>query len=75
MNDARSHHHQIRDKNGVYQFNRTHCGMKYVGQTDRSFSNRFKEHDRSFRFKSKESKLSIESSALEDGRSYRTKHV
>ena len=46
-----------------------------MGQTDRSFSNRFKEHDRSFRFKNKESKLSIESSPPEDGRSYRTKYV
>jgi hypothetical protein len=52
------HPHNTQDKfqnNGVYQLACPNCDKVYIGQTDRPFKTRFKEHERDYHTKCKKS--------------------
>ena len=56
------HHHNPKyddhfDKSGIYELTCPDCDKKYVGQTDRSFRTRFREHLWDYRYKTGNSKF------------------
>jgi hypothetical protein len=53
-----SHSHNKYDRSGVYQLTCPDCSMKYIGQTGRPFSVRFKEHYREYTHDNPKSKFS-----------------
>jgi hypothetical protein len=53
-----SRSHNKYDRSGVYQLTCPDCSMKYIGQTDRPFSVRYKEHYREYTHDNPKSKFS-----------------
>jgi hypothetical protein len=60
------------DQNGVYQLTCPTCSKKYVGQTERPFKTRFKEHYSDF--KNAHSKSKFAQHVIEEGHSFGPMH-
>ena len=56
------------DKNGVYQLTCPTCLKKYIGQTDRPFHERFREHYRDYKYANNKSKFA--QYVLKEGHSF-----
>ena len=56
-----AHRHPVPEKislSGVYKLTCPDCNRAYIGQTDRKFATRFKEHEKAFRSHSQTSSFS-----------------
>jgi TPP-dependent indolepyruvate ferredoxin oxidoreductase alpha subunit len=57
-------------QSGVYQLQCNECPLKYIGQTGRTFRDRYKEHINAIRFNKPHSKFALH--ILNTGHSYNT---